>query len=89
MAAIDKIYGFPDQYEELYQWCLQNLSEALPYFYPRGYFFEDDGEPKKKAEPGPISNFPLNIDIELFKRCPLEWVRERLREQYPSSGRTL
>ncbi len=74
MAAIDKIYGMPEQWDELSNWLLSNNPEAVRYLYRR---------PNEKfGYPCPISNFPTEIDNWLFDHCPIEWVQQALDYQY-------
>ena len=73
MAAIDKIYGTQDQYLELKNWLDDNCPEYKIYLYP------EDGYDKKYR---PISNFHSDVDDWLKENCSLEFVQERLKEQY-------
>ena len=77
MAAIDKIYGTTEQYDEFRAWCERNLLPALKYFYERdGYV---DGKSR------PITNFPSYIDATVLRigTAP-EWVVARIKDQYSS-----
>jgi hypothetical protein len=78
MAGIDKIYGTQEQYYELRDYLTKNHPDALRYLYPENYGCYDR----------PISNFPTKVDQWLLKRCPLEWVTDRIREQYNLDSRT-
>jgi hypothetical protein len=73
MAAIDKIYGSPQQWEELHSFLLENNPDFIERMYP-----------KPRSGVGPISNFDTWQDEWLFKNCPLDWVEERLCEQHSS-----
>ncbi|MCK5613117.1 hypothetical protein KAR91_65190 [Candidatus Pacearchaeota archaeon] len=75
MASIDKIYGTQAQYEEFAEWCRQNDRSLLKNFYP---IHSSMPEEKHRA----ISNFTTEQDDYLKENCPLQWVRERLAEQY-------
>lgn len=75
MAIIDKIYGTKAQRDEFFNWCKINLPSALQYFYK----WEDQWDPQKEH---PITNFPTSIDIYLYHYCPIEFVKNRLLEQY-------
>lgn len=80
MASIDKIYGSNEQYDEFYAWCRQNKPHLCRYFYPRnGYMTTTDR---------PICNMPGWADDALWRACPLEFVRDRLAEQYGPWGPT-
>jgi hypothetical protein len=74
MAAIDKIYGNLQQYDQLHDWLKENKPDALGYLYMR-----DGWMP---GEERPISNFTKQIDRWLIKNCPLDFVQMRLKEQY-------
>jgi hypothetical protein len=78
MAAIDKIYGTRDQYDELYTWLQSTRKKsALKYFYPRP---PDDWIADHPIIP--ITNFPCSVDYWLRLNCPIRWVLERLDKQY-------
>jgi len=95
MAAIDKIYGTQIQYNELKTWlkinqkpfkCWVGVSyssnkrkEIYEMRLPTQYLYPKSGYDKNKR---PISNFPENIDKWLLKNCPIEWVVNRIKEQY-------
>lgn len=95
MAGIDKIYGTQKQYNELRKWLKNNPisinccigsktikgkdedifanERPLLYLYPvKGY----------SKDYRPISNFPHEIDEWLLKSCPINWVIEKIKEQY-------
>ena len=79
MASIDKIYGNREQRAAFLAWCKEQLPQACEYFYNE---WQDDQE-------HPITSFPKEIDREIlaFHRrsladCGLEWVVDRIREQY-------
>ena len=73
MAAIDKIYGTTEQYDELKNWLADHATWAMKYLYPRDGYINNDR---------PISNFPVNIDIWLLKKCKIDWVINKIKEQY-------
>lgn len=73
MAAIDKIYGTNEQYDELYTWMDANYPSYLPYFYPKDGYTSDNR---------PIANLPCSGDYLLAKYCPIQWVLNALKEQY-------
>jgi hypothetical protein len=77
MAAIDKIYGNIEQYDLFYDWVKQSKPEFLRGFYPRDpdYYTSDIR---------PISNFREDADRWLIKNCNIDFVVERLKEQYDS-----
>lgn len=74
MAAVDKIYGSTEEYDEFYTWVVDNNPELQMFFYQR------DGYRNNKSRP--ITNFPTWADKWLMKNCPIEFVRERILEQY-------
>lgn len=75
MAAIDRIYGTGKQRRELEAWLRANLPEGLEYLYSD---FPDLPEHAERQ----IANFSVFIDRQLWEKCPLAWVRDRLSEQY-------
>ena len=79
MAAIDKIYATKEQHDTFRQWCADNCPEALPHFYV--WQWNDGGV-------HPITNFPEIIDMWLFCNCPLDFVVERIRDQYEIESTT-
>jgi len=75
MAAIDKIYGTKEQYDEFRAWAQENKPEILRYFYEWYDEWNDGNE-------HPITNFPMAVDVWLFNNCPIKWVVDYIREQY-------
>jgi hypothetical protein len=80
MAAIDKIYGNRWQYEEFEQWCSKNYRVALEYFY------KWDWDNMDSEEIHCITNFPTEIDKYLLNYCPIDWVKEQIKDQYCIDG---
>ena len=76
MAAADKIYAFEDQREEFYKWCQANKPDALAYFYEWLPDWSDDGLTHV------ITSFPQHVDMWLLEECPIEFVVDRIKEQY-------
>jgi hypothetical protein len=74
MAAIDKIYGTNDQWQELFRW-LANSNRPQYIKYLTNPF---DYEPGIRT----ISSFPTVADKWLYKNCPLKWVKESIEFQY-------
>ena len=73
MASIDKIYGTQEQFEDFKAWLLPRKPEWRKYLYlDNGY----------KDIQRPISNFPTECDAWLLDNCPMEWVTDRIKEQY-------
>jgi len=73
MAAIDKIYGSQEDYNELKSWLEDNFPKGLKYLYPEeGYDKEDR----------PISNFPIWVDEYLIENCSIEWVVNYIKHQH-------
>ena len=74
MAAIDKIYGTNQEYDEFHAWCAENKPDILKYFTPReAYRYEHNRS---------ITNFPEWADKWLLKNCPISWVVARIKDQY-------
>jgi hypothetical protein len=72
MAAIDKIYGTRKQWNRLHAFLFQTKIEYIEkYMYT---------QPEVE---GPIANFSKEANEWLWENCPLDFVRERLAEQYP------
>lgn len=74
MSAIGKIYGTQDQYNEFRDWLIVNNHYLLVHLYPIS------GYPANR--PRPISNFPYEADVWLYKHCPLKFVTEAIEIQY-------
>ena len=72
MAAVDKIFGTKEEYDEFYDWCRILKPEVLQYFYPR---YEKDSQ-------FTLTNFPEDVDRWMLKNCDIDWVVERIKEQY-------
>jgi len=78
MASIDKIYATKEQRDALADWLQENKPEYLKYLY---YW---DWPPNDTRE-HPISNFPEHVDVFLYNNCPLQFVKNRIAEQYGES----
>lgn len=76
MAALDKIYGTKEQMLEFRNWCKKNNKEALNYFYT----WTD--EMLKSNSEHVITNFPITTDRWLIQNCPINWVKDKIHEQY-------
>jgi hypothetical protein len=74
MAAVDKIYGTRDQYDELWFYVANQKPEYLNYFYTQYY------ETTKSV--CAIALFPEEVDRWLLKNCPLQWVKDYIKDQY-------
>lgn len=74
MAAIDKIYGTQEQYNELETWLKENNKDALDGLYPKKAFVQ--------GYRGPISNFSREVDLYLLDKCPIKWVTDRIKYQH-------
>ena len=97
MAGIDKIYGSTEQYDEFYNWLLENeISmkcrigfnwdgrtdiDIFDDILPSECLYQR-GEYKSNPDARPISNFPEEVNKWLLKVCPLKWVTDRIKEQY-------
>ena len=76
MAAVDKLYGDYWENRELVIWCICNNPSLLNNMYnPFGLNWVD---PTKNS---PIAIFNRKQDRYLYWHCPLDFVREYLREQ--------
>lgn len=75
MAAIDKIYGTTEQYDEFWEWCEKHLPKVLEFFYERDGYLEGLR---------PITNLPQDIDTAIMwsEDNPPAWAAERIKEQY-------
>lgn len=71
MAAIDKIYGTPEQYDEFRAWVEKKCKRYLRHFYERPI-----------ASVGPITNLTSRADEWIYFRCPINWVRKAIEQQY-------
>lgn len=87
MAGIDKIYGTQKQYNELKNWLKENQKpikcrvgfKEYEMVMPTEYLYPRNGYDKNER---PISNFPEAIDKWLLKKCKIEWVVNKIKEQY-------
>jgi hypothetical protein len=79
MAAIDKLYGTPDQIIEFYNWCKENNPFTTKYFY---YFAEAKSGELSDNVKYPICNFPTIVDRWMVKHCNIEWVVKQIKNQY-------
>ncbi|MDR2005330.1 MAG: hypothetical protein LBQ74_20090 [Prevotella sp.] len=88
MAYIDKIYCYSrKEFEPFWDWCNKFRKECqqdtgrdiLDYFY-----CTPDEIDKKGYYPYgfAITNFSEKIDMWLYRHCPVQFIRDRLREQY-------
>lgn len=71
MAYIDKIYGTREQWNLLHAFLVQTKPE-----YIKKYMYS---QPEVE---GPIANFSKEADLWLWKNCSLDFVKDRLLEQY-------
>ena len=79
MAAIDKLYGTPNQIVEFYDWCKENNPFTTKYFYDWSMAESGDLLDSKKY---PICNFPTSVDRGMVKHCPIQWVVTQIKHQY-------
>jgi len=74
MAAIDKIYGTQKQWIQLYSFLKKSRKyQYLKFLYP---------SPTPESLDAPLSNFSEEADIWLIQNCQLDFVKDRLKEQY-------
>ena len=79
MAAIDKLYGTPNQIVEFYDWCKENNPFTTKYFYD--WNMAESGD-LLDSEKYPICNFPTSVDRWMVKHCPIQWVVTQIKHQY-------
>lgn len=88
MAGIDKTYVSKySDYKRYYDWCLSKNYEFSRLYNGElltSYFYIYDEEDFKNNTDLPICNTPTYMDIYLIRNCPLEFVQNRLKEQYCS-----
>ena len=83
-AAIDKTYLSYEDYLTLKDWCKQNKlvydngKEGSPMDFLYSYSEPYEGE-------APVWNTPESFDRWLYYNCPLPFIQERLRIQYPNT----
>lgn len=89
MAAIDKTYISDwKQYCDLKQWCDSVGRVTDDYgnrFRPSDFMNEWTEKDFSKLEDGedlPVWNTPTYMDVWLVRNCPLQFMQDRLREQY-------
>ena len=89
MASIDKTYVDKDELQEAITWCkniglvtLENGYQFTPLSFILGYNDIDDPEFDWNREEYILWNTPTWFDRWLWINCPLEFVRERLKQQY-------
>lgn len=91
MAAIDKIYITSiEQYREYKKWC-----DSIPYqrdsignlWHPSEFMYETRAEQDyingfSNSKEIPLCNNPDYVDVFLIRNCPIEFIQNRLKEQY-------
>ena len=91
MAGIDKTYLKKwDQYKSLRDWCVSVGEVTDDYgnkFSPISWLGEYTYEgwmegTENETEEVPVWNTPLYLDIYLIRYCPLDFIHDRLKEQY-------
>ena len=75
MASIDKMYGTWTQHVELHRWIHKHRPSAKYEVY-KLQFAPPEGEV------GPIAAFSASTDKWLARKCTLQFVLARIREQY-------
>ena len=91
MAGIDKTYlKLWSQYKSLRDWCV-SVGEVTDdwgnKFHPLDWLFEWTYDEwmegtENETEEVPVWNTPLYLDIYLIRYCPLDFIQDRLKEQY-------
>lgn len=86
MATKDKTYGNKAQYESAVQFLetnkermLQELGEEIKSYSDESYRVEWESNPEKIF---PLWNTSFIKDVWLYKNCDLQFVQNRLKEQY-------
>lgn len=74
MAYIDKIYGNIQQWFELWRYLEEKCPEGLKHMY--------ECPDSSDGNEWPLSNFPREIDVFLMENCDIDFVVDRLKEQY-------
>lgn len=97
MAGIDKTYLTRwDDYKALENWCI-SVGEVTDdwgnKFRPLSWLFEWTHEEwiegtENETEEIPVWNTPTYLDIYLIRYCPLEFIQNRLKQQYAGCGWT-
>ena len=78
MAGVDKIFGTVKQFYELKAWLdrcpVEGQHLKMNLYYP----------PKiaKGTDEMVIANFTTAQDVWLIQNCPIDWMQERLQQQY-------
>ena len=75
MAGIEKIYGNRSQYEELYEFLEKNKPEFLNGMIQAN-------KPKDDETIRPVSSFTVKQDEWLYENCDIDFVTDRIEEQY-------
>lgn len=85
MAGIDKTYTKSwEEYQSLIEWC-KDKSFTLKngdVIHPSNYIYKWDKENFDGEKLLPVWNTPTYLDIWLIRNCPLEFIQDRLKEQY-------
>ncbi len=92
MASIDKTYANYDQYLKAIKFLddnsekmLKELGEenVITTYYKKDHFFDEPESTK------PLWNTSIIQDIWLKRKCPLDFVQDRIKSQYGSDFKTL
>jgi len=75
MAAIEKIYGTPAQWDQLNRW-LRAKGRVRPIGILKRMYKRQEGSVI------PIAHFTYGDDAWLWKMCPFAWIEEAIRWQY-------
>lgn len=92
MAAIDKIYiNSIEQYRDYKKWCnsisyqkdsIGNLWHPIEFMYCNSDTECELWINNAKTKDAPLCNNPVYVDVFLIRNCPLEFIQNRLKEQY-------
>jgi len=72
MAAVDKLYGNREEYDELKYWCKKHNPDLL------GSFYEWDETDTR----GAMTNFSIEEDIYLLKNYPDKNIKDKIKDCY-------
>ena len=81
MAAIDKMYGTPVEWEQMRAWFKTNLPQALPYMGPR----------PDHQENGMLCNLPMELDRRIWalRDSAPAFILRQLHRQYLDPAKRL
>ena len=78
MAAIEKIYGKQSEWKQLVKWLIFNQPSFLKYMN----IMPESPDTASALSTFPISLFPREADEFLLIKCPMEFLKQQIRENY-------